>query len=207
MINHLYLKQEIMRTRNIEKEQLVRDEAIKFLVTKGFEGFTMNKLARICEVSIATLYIYYQDKDDLIIQIGRDEVAKMRAAILTGFDAEASFEAGLRVQWQNRYTYLMKNPIVSLFLEQLRTSSYQDQIYTGFRDDYRDTIDQFMKNVVNRGEVAQMPLEVYWSVAFSPLNTLIRAHYEGQRPGGKPFVFTEVILWQTFSMVIKAIKL
>lgn len=196
-----------MRNRNTEKELLVKQKAIEFLITKGFEGFTVNKLAKICGISIATLYIYYKDKDDLIIQIGREEVTKMRTAIIDGFDPDASFEDGLWMQWKNRYDYLMKNPVVSLFLEQLRTSSYQDQIYTGFRDDYRDTIDLFMKNVVSRGEVADIPLEVYWSVAFSPLLTLIRAHYEGQRPGGKPFKMTEDVLWQTFNLVVKALKI
>ncbi|MGI4022084.1 MAG: TetR/AcrR family transcriptional regulator [Janthinobacterium lividum] len=196
-----------MRNRNTEKENLVKQKAIEFLVTKGFEGFTVNKLAKICSISIATLYIYYKDKDDLIVQIAREEIIKMRMAILEGFDSDASFEDGLRVQWKNRYNYLIKNPVAALFLEQLRTSSYQDQVYTGFRDDYRDTINVFMKNVVMRGEVADMPLEVYWAVAFSPLLTLIRAHHESQRPEGKPFKITENILWQTFDMVVKALKI
>jgi len=196
-----------MRNRDKQKEELVKQQAIEFLVTKGFEGFTVNKLAKICGISIATLYIYYKDKDNLIIQIAREEISKMRSVILEGFDPNAGFEAGLRVQWKNRYDYLMKNPVVSLFLEQMRTSSYQDQLYTGFRDDYRDTINLFMENIIARGEVAAMPLEVYWAIAFSPLLTLIRAHYEGQRPGGKPFGMTEDILWQTFSLVVKALKI
>lgn len=195
-----------MRNRNTEKENLVKQKAIEFLVTKGFEGFTVNKLAKLCGISIATLYIYYKDKDDLIVQIAREEITKMRMAILEGFDPDANFRDGLRVQWKNRYNYLMDNPTAGLFLEQLRTSSYQDQVYTGFRDDYRDTINMFMKNVVTRGEVADMPLEVYWAVAFSPLLTLIRAHHESQRCQGKPFILTDDILWQTFDMVIKAIK-
>ena len=195
-----------MRHRDTEKEELVKQNAIEFLVTQGFENFTVNKLAKICGISIATLYIYYKDKNDLIIQIAREQILKMRMAIIEGFDPDTGFEDGLRVQWKNRYVYLMKNPVVSLLLEQLRTSSYQDQVYSGFRDDYHDTIDKFMKNVVSRGEIDDMPLEVYWSVAFSPLLTLIRAHYEGQRPGGKTFMMTETILWQTFNLVVKALK-
>ncbi|MFC0513065.1 TetR/AcrR family transcriptional regulator [Mucilaginibacter angelicae] len=196
-----------MRNRDTEKENLVKQKAIEFLVTEGFEGFTVSKLAKICGISIATLYIYYKDKDDLIVQIAREEITKMRIAILQGFDPMAGFEEGLRIQWKNRYEYLMKNPVVSLLLEQLRTSSYQDQIYTGFRDDYHDSINRFMENVVARGEISAMPLELYWSVAFSPLVTLIRAHHEGQRPGGKPFKFTEAILWQCFDFVVKGLKI
>lgn len=195
-----------MRHRNIEKEQLVKQKTIEQLVSHGFESFTVNKLAKVCEISIATIYIYYKDKDDLIIKIAREQIELMRQVILRGFNPETSFEEGLRVQWKNRYDYFMENPILGLFFDQLRSSSYQDQVYNGFQDDYQKILDRFMQNAVSRGEVEAMPLEVYWSVAFSPLQSLIRAHYEGSRPGATPFKMTEPFLWQTFDLILKALK-
>jgi TetR/AcrR family transcriptional repressor of multidrug resistance operon len=195
-----------MRPRNKEKEQLVKDLTIEMLVNNGFESFSANKLAKACGISMATLYIYYKDKDDLIIQIAGEEVAKMRHAVIQGFDPESSFEEGLRVQWKNRFDYQIANPILSLFFELLRSSSYQDKIYSGFRDDFDHTIRRFMQNAIDHGEISPMPIEVYWSVAFSPLQSLIRAHYEGQRSGGNPFTLTEETVWQTFKLVLKALK-
>ena len=55
-----------MRTRDTDKEKLVIEKAIEQIVQDGFQGFSMNKLAKACNISVATLYIYYQDKDDLI---------------------------------------------------------------------------------------------------------------------------------------------
>ena len=46
-----------MRTRNTCKEQLVKEKAVELLVSDGLEGFSMNKLARACDISVATLYI------------------------------------------------------------------------------------------------------------------------------------------------------
>jgi TetR/AcrR family transcriptional repressor of multidrug resistance operon len=195
-----------MRPRNKEKEQLVKEQTIGMLVTQGFESFSANKLAKACGISMATLYIYYKDKDDLIIQIASEEVAKMRQAVIQGFDPDSSFEQGLRIQWKNRFEYQIANPILSLFFELLRSSSYQDKIYSGFRDDFDHMIRRFMKNSIDRGEIIEMPIEVYWSIAFSPLQALIRAHYEGQRPGGSAFVLTEETVWQTFKLVLKALK-
>ncbi len=59
-----------MRTRNTDKEQLVKQKAIEMIVKDGFQGFSMNRLAMACDISVATLYIYYKDKDDLIKKIG-----------------------------------------------------------------------------------------------------------------------------------------
>ncbi|MBB6270030.1 AcrR family transcriptional regulator [Pedobacter cryoconitis] len=195
-----------MRPRNKEKEELVKEKTIEMLVTNGFESFSANKLAKECGISMATLYIYYKDKDDLIVQIASEEVSKMRQAVIQGFDPESRFETGLRVQWKNRYQYLIANPVLSLFFDLLRSSSYQDKIYNGFRDDLDNQSDLFIKNATKRGEIISLPVEVYWSVAFSPLHSLIRAHYEGQRSGGKPFILSEEILWQTFELILKALK-
>lgn len=195
-----------MRPRNQDKENAVKQNTIEMLVAKGFEGFSANQLAKACGISMATLYIYYKDRDDLIVKIATEEVNKMRRAVIEGFDPEASFEDGLKIQWENRYRYLMENPILTLFFELMRSSSYQDQIYKGFRDDFDDAIRKFMKNVIARGEIKEMAIEVYWSVAFAPLQALIRAHYEGQRSGGNPFILTEEIVWQTFHIVLRALK-
>ncbi|MES1219353.1 MAG: helix-turn-helix domain-containing protein, partial [Bacteroidota bacterium] len=59
-----------MRTRNTDKQQLVKEQAIEMIVKEGVEGFGMNRLANACGISVATLYIYYKDKEDLIRKIG-----------------------------------------------------------------------------------------------------------------------------------------
>jgi len=65
---------------------------------------------------------------------------------------------------------------------------------------------RFMKNAIANQEVDPMPMEVFWSIAFGPLHSLIRFHHEGKSIGGKPFVLTSKILWHTFDLVIKALK-
>jgi TetR/AcrR family transcriptional repressor of multidrug resistance operon len=195
-----------MRTRDIEKEQLVKQKAIECIVKYGLEGFSMNKLAKACNISVATLYIYYKDRDDLIIKIANEEGNKMADGMLQDFDPEASFEDGLRVQWQNRYRYMMDNPLIALFFDQLRSSTYQEEFTWMMFSKFKDTLGKFMHNVVQRGEVDEMPFEVYWSIAFSPLYSLIRFHHEGKSVGGRPFKITDELLWASFKLVIKALK-
>lgn len=195
-----------MRVRDEEKVQLVKQKALESLVRDGFEGFSMNKLAKACGISVATLYIYYKDKDDLIISIGQEEGDKMGDAMINGLDPKASFEEGMRIQWQNRYAYIVANPFAYLFFEQLRTSTYQVKFLESFMKKFKSVISEFMHNVVANGEINAMPLEVFWSVAYAPLYSLIRFDREGKSVSGKPFQMTEKVLWQTFDLVIKALK-
>jgi TetR/AcrR family transcriptional repressor of multidrug resistance operon len=205
---HLYLSGHLitMRTRDIEKENLVKKTAIETIAKGGFESFSMNKLAKACGISVATLYIYYKDKDDLLSQLAVEHGKQMGKSMLYNFDTEASFEAGLRQQWENRYRYLINNPTLSKFNEQLKASVYQEQFLSTFMENALEPFKRFNENIVLRGEVKDMPLEVYWSVAFAPLYALIKFNNEGQSLGGKSFKMTDDMLWQTFDLVVKALK-
>ncbi|MBS1586397.1 MAG: TetR/AcrR family transcriptional regulator [Bacteroidetes bacterium] len=195
-----------MRTRDADKEQLVKQKAIELLVADGFEGFSINKLAKACGISVATLYIYYKDKDDLIISIAIEESKRMSEATLKNFDPDMSFEAGLRNQWKNRYKYMMDNPQSMLLFEQLRSSTYHDKVFSSITHDFKEVMEKFMKNAVARGEVMKMPLEAYWSVAYAPLYSLMRFHNQGSSIGGKAFAISDKLVWQTFELVLKALR-
>lgn len=195
-----------MRKRNIDKEKLVKQKAIETMGKYGLEGFSMNKLAKVCNISVATLYIYFKDKDDLIMNIAIEEGAKGADAMLKDFDPESSFETGLRVQWKNRYEHAMQNLEVALFFDQLRSSSYHDKFMGQVMNKFKQQVSAFVYNAIKRGELKEMPVEVFWSVAYAPLYALIRFHQDGRSITGMPFKMTDELLWATFDLVIKALK-
>lgn len=195
-----------MRSRDTNKESLVKQTAISMIVKNGLEAFSMKKLARACNISVATLYIYYEDRDDLILNIAMESGKLMSDAIIKNFDPCSSFEDGLRQQWKNRYKFMIDYPELGLFFDQLRSSSYQEQFLSGFLKDFKLVMGKFMHNVMERGEVEEMTLETYWSVAFAPLYALARFDVEGKSIGGKPFKLSEDIVWKTFELVVKALK-
>ncbi|TFF34823.1 TetR/AcrR family transcriptional regulator [Mucilaginibacter psychrotolerans] len=195
-----------MRIRDNNKEQLVKEKAIALIVTGGLEGFSMNKLAKACGISVATLYIYYKDRDDLIINIASESGKLFSDALIRDFDPDASFEDGLRVQWKNRYRFMKEHPLLNMFFDQLRSSSYQEKFLAGFLTEFKQLMGKFMHNVIARGEIELVSFETYWSVAFSPLYALIRFDNEGKSLDGKPFKLTDDVLWETFRLVVKALK-
>jgi AcrR family transcriptional regulator len=195
-----------MRTRNTDKQELVKQQSIELIVKHGFEGFTMNKLSQACDISVATLYIYYKDKDDLIVRIAQEEGERMGKAMLENFDPEMHFEEGLRVQWQNRYKHMTANPVIGPFFDQLRSSTYHETFLESFKANFVQSIEKFMTNACERGEINPMIPEVYWSVAFAPLYSLLRFDTEGQSFGGRPFKISDEVVWKAFDLVIKALK-
>ena len=194
-----------MRLRDTKKEQLVKSKAIELIVKEGLEGFSMNKLAKACKISVNTLYIYYQDRDDLIITIACEEGKRMSEAMLDRFDPNASFEEGLRMQWRIRFDYLKDKPLLKSFFDQLQSSTYREKI-AGSLTGLTDAVRLFMQNAIARGEIVDLPAEVYWSVALAPLYSLMSFHHKQQGLNGHVFEMNEKILWTTFDLVVKSLK-
>ncbi|MBA4852166.1 TetR/AcrR family transcriptional regulator [Emticicia sp. BO119] len=196
-----------MRYRDEHKELLVKEKAIEMIVREGLDGFSMQKLAREARVSPATLYIYYKDKEDLIVQLGLEEATRLTTTLLKDFDPAMSFEEGMRVQWRNRADYWLENPVKAALLEQLKHSPLRTRVFDTLDKGFIDSLGRFVHNAIANKEILPMTREVFWSVAYAPLYNLIRFHTEGISLAGEPFRFSEEIMWETFAVVMKALKI
>jgi AcrR family transcriptional regulator len=195
-----------MRTRDIQKETTIRDQAVDMIVRHGLDGFSMQKLAKAAGVSPATLYIYYKDRDDLILQISLDITNRLMEASLLDFHPKMSFADGLRSQWHNRLEFLLKNPMDMEFIEQIRYTPIYEKVQENMVKNFGEIMGKFVHNAINNGELAPLPFEVYWSVAFAPLYQLIKFHTQGRSYKNTRFVLTDEIMEQTFELVLKALK-
>jgi TetR/AcrR family transcriptional repressor of multidrug resistance operon len=194
-----------MRTRNTTKEQLVIQQAIEMVAKEGVEGFGMNRLANACGISVATLYIYYKDKDHLIRKIGIDIGKQFMATTLKGFSPGMRFAEGLRKQWENRAMFAIKHPKEVACYEMIIHSTHGDSILEEGLKDFKSAMQKFCQNAISNKELLPVSVDVFWSVAYGPLYTLLRFHSERKSIGGKPFKFSKKTMEEAFQLVIKAL--
>jgi AcrR family transcriptional regulator len=195
-----------MRTRDTNKESLIQEKAIEMIVKHGLDGFSMQKLAKAANVSPATLYIYYKDRDDLITQLATNISNRLMETSLRGMHPKMSFADGLELQWKNRMEFYLKYPLDVEFIEQIRYTPTYDSVKNTIRQNFGDVLGKFVHNAINRGELQPLPFEVYWSVAFAPLYQLIKFHAQGSSPANDNFKINEAMVDQTLQLVIKALK-
>ncbi|THU39990.1 TetR/AcrR family transcriptional regulator [Niastella caeni] len=195
-----------MRTRDVNKENIIQEKAIEMIVKEGLDGFSMQKLAKAANVSPATLYIYYKDRDDLITQIATTVSHRLMETSLKGMHPKMSFADGLELQWKNRMEFFFKHPLDVEFIEQIRYMPTYDSVRDSIRQNFGDVLGRFVHNAINRGELQPLPFEVYWSIAFAPLYQLIKFHAQGSSPASEKFSINDDIVNQTLQLVIKALK-
>lgn len=196
-----------MRTRDENKEKAILREALHMIVKEGFDGLSMQKVAKAAGVSPATIYIYFKDRDDLIIQLYARIMEKYFRFILQDFDPESSFAEGMRVQWKRRVQFALEHKEVGLFMEHITYTPLHLRAQAVINPEFRNMMTRFSEKAVANGELRKMPsFEVYWSIAFAPLMQLIKSHQVGYTHKGEPFELTDEILYTTLDMVLKALK-
>jgi TetR/AcrR family transcriptional repressor of multidrug resistance operon len=195
-----------MRTRDINKEKLIKKMAIDLVVKEGLDGFSMQKLAKAARVSPATLYIYYKDREDLILQISFEISHQLMEQSLKDFDPAMHFAEGLRVQWVNRLHFFLNYPQEMEFIEHIRYSPIYDKVREGLMKNFGEVMGAFVHNAIEKQELAKLPFEVYWSVAFAPLHQLIKFHNQGKSYKNDHFQLTDDMVMLALQLVLKALK-
>jgi AcrR family transcriptional regulator len=195
-----------MRSRDEQKKLAIRDKTIDMVVKSGLDGFSMQKLARAAGVSPATLYIYYKDREDLLLQICLEISNELFEASIKDFDADMHFAEGLKIQWRNRAKFFQEHPVELEFIEQIRYSPLNEKIRETLFKKFSSVLGKFSHNAVTRGELVPLPFEVYWSVAYAPLYQLLKFHAQEKSYVNKKFQVTDEIMDQSLQLILKALK-
>lgn len=195
----------MVRPKDDTKEAAIREKALEMIVEKGFDGLSMGKLAKAANVSPATIYLYFENREDLLNQIFIDIDEKFTESGLEGFDPEMPFEEGMWVQWKNRFMHNQMYPLHFRFIEQFLHSPQVNHIKLE-DGPFKQQMRQFFLNCKKRGELPDLTPEVFWAIGYGPLYGIMRFQRSGVGLSGKSFILTEAKLRETFDMAMKALK-
>lgn len=196
-----------MRKRDENKEKVLKQKALEMIAKEGFDGLSMQKLAKAAAVSPATIYIYFKHREDLIIQLATEINNKITTATLKNFDPSMHLKEGLKVQWINRAAYCLKYPLDMKFIEQIRHSPFDAKVVKLIDKGFMHAMGEFVGNAIKRKELAQLPLEIYWAITFAPLYVLVEFHMNKSAfQPGKKFVLSDEIMDLALDRIVKALK-
>ncbi|MGI6453096.1 MAG: TetR/AcrR family transcriptional regulator [Syntrophomonadaceae bacterium] len=107
-----------MRKKDEEKLQSIREAVIKLLLKEGFQGASIAKIAKEAGISPATIYIYYQNKDDMLRDVYRQYGEHMYEHLINRISDDMSGELLLETLVRSYYEYITRNKEAFYFVEQ-----------------------------------------------------------------------------------------
>jgi len=194
-----------MRIRDENKEAAIREKAMEMIVKEGFDGLSMQKLAKAAGVSPATIYIYFKNREEMVQQLFKVAQQAFAETALKNFDPNATLEDGLWTQWKNRLRYIEEYPVYFQFYEQFRNTHLINHKSVDMSV-FRENMMLFVKNAIKRGELARMEPEIFWSIAYGSFYSLIKFHLQEKKMMTETFRLTDAKLKQTLKMVVKALR-
>lgn len=75
----------------------------RLMAKEGLNQLSMHKLAKEANVATGTIYLYFKNKDELLIQFARRVFAMFIAALEKDFDESESFFQQYRRMWWNMW--------------------------------------------------------------------------------------------------------
>lgn len=117
-----------MRTKDeLKKEALLR-ATVKLVNEIGFAYSSVSKIAKEAGVSPSTLYVFFQNKEDLLVSTYMKIKRDISRAMMTGFDDSLPIRDTLRNVWRNMFAYISNSSDDYQFVEQFANSPYADLI-------------------------------------------------------------------------------
>lgn len=84
------------RSRQADKRERILRAAIKVFARKGFYATRVSEIAKAAGVADGTIYLYFKNKDDVLVSIFEDRITKLLKVLRREIDEAEGFDAKLR---------------------------------------------------------------------------------------------------------------
>jgi AcrR family transcriptional regulator len=111
---HHRLKQKSAKRREqgkLELHQTILEAAAKLFEEKGYEGFSLRQVAEEIGYSPTTIYLYFQDKDDLLLNVAYDGFKLFGESLEEGYRSVSHPLERLRAVGWAYFHFAMSHPI------------------------------------------------------------------------------------------------
>jgi len=113
--------------KSIDKRNALIKATIELVNNSGFHATPMSKIAKMAKVSPATIYIYFENKQDLVNKTYIEVKAAYTAYAFETYDENISVEAGFELIWKRIAHFKLKECENAMFLAQCDNTPMIDE--------------------------------------------------------------------------------
>jgi len=114
--------------KSIDKRNALVKATIELVNNNGFHATPMSKIAKMANVSPATIYLYFENKQDLVNQTYIEVKAEYTKYAFATYDESMSVEAGFELIWKRIADFKLKECENAMFLAQCDNTPMIDEL-------------------------------------------------------------------------------
>lgn len=190
-----------MRTKDDEKEAALFEATVKMVNEIGFASSSVSKIAGDAGVSPATIYVYYKNKEDLLVSTYIGIKLDLSKALLRDFNDKLPIRDILRNVWFNMFEYISNNLEYYKFVEQFSNSPYSSLVNKQEVEQYFVPLIKVLQTGIEQKILKNVNFDILTAFMYYPITVIAN-------PGLSPaFKLNEDDIETAFTLAWDAIKL
>lgn len=162
-----------------DKRQAILDAALELCAEHGFHGAPISMIAACAGVGVGTIYRYFQDKDELLIELFRTLHRRARTQIYADYPMTEPVRGRFLFLFTRLLRFFLESPLEFRYLEQFHYSPYgltcQEEM-AAEENNIRDLLVEGREQQI----IKDAPLPLLEAIAFGPIVALAKEQISGR---------------------------
>ena len=190
-----------MRNKDIHKQEAIIEATIELVNEIGFASSSVSKIAKKANVSPATLYIYYKNKEDLLLSTYVEIKKRMGSELLNNFDKSKPLRDIFLIFWRNTFNFISENRALYKYTEQFSNSPYTELVNHSELEKNFKPFTEIIQMGIEQKIIKDVPFDILAAFIFFPVTAISNSNL-----CHRPEISDEVIE-TSFNLAWDAIKL
>lgn len=158
-----------MRIKDINKQEAIIEATVMLVNEIGFVSSSVSKIAKKANVSPATIYIYYENKEDLLVSTYVEIKKKMSKALLKNMDNTKPIRDVLQNFWNNGFQFVHENQALYQYSEQFANSPYSDLVNRSELEKHFEPFITMLQKGIEQKIIKNVPFDLLATFIFYPI--------------------------------------
>jgi len=168
-----------LRRKDDSKRKAIFEATISLLNEIGFYQISMSKIAKRAGVSVATIYVYFEDKDDMIRKLYFYVKNQFVTFTVQDLDSTKSVQQNIEHSVRKMLNFILRNKEYFLFIEQFLNSPLVQNL--SIEDNVEDMKAFYRIFEIGKKDGVLKPVEsiLLMGFCYSPVMDLAKSHFNG----------------------------
>jgi AcrR family transcriptional regulator len=161
-----------MRTKDEQKKEALFEATVKLVNEIGFASSSVSKIAKEAKVSPSTIYVFFKNKEDLLVSTYLEIKRDMADALLADFDDKLPIRDIVKCVWFRTFSYISNNLEYFEYVEQFANSPYGSLVDKEALDQYFIPILRAMERGIEQKIIKNVKRDLLSAFMWSPISRL-----------------------------------
>jgi AcrR family transcriptional regulator len=165
--------------KSIDKRNALIKATIQLVNNNGFHATPMSKIAKMANVSPATIYLYFENKQDLVNKTYIEVKSKYTAYAFANYSEDMTVETGFKTIWHRIADFKLKECENAMFLAQCDNTPIIDEQSRQEGIKHLQPLLHLWERGKNEGVIQPISDYLLYAYTINPLSFLMMAQQRG----------------------------